>query len=38
VTVVSADRFSVRIMKTERLTLIERIIFSEDVAKTRDIA
>ena len=35
---VSVDRFAVRSMKNERLTLIERIIFSQDVVKTHDTA
>ena len=34
--VVSVDRFAVRSVKTERLTLIDRIIFLQDVAKTDD--
>ena len=35
VIVVSVDRLSVRNMETERLALIDRIIFSQDVSKTR---
>jgi len=38
VIVVSVDRFSVRSMKTERLASIDRIIFSQDVAKSHDTA
>ena len=33
VMVISVDRFSVGNMKTESLTLIDRIIFVQDVAK-----
>lgn len=37
VMVISVDRFSVGNMKTESLTLIDRIIFVQDVAKKHTI-